>query len=198
MKKGERTKQHIIEKSAELFNRQGYSGSSMNDIIAATGIKKGGLYRHFGSKEEIALEGFDYAAGIVGSAFTRAVEQEESASGRLLAFFKVYEDVVHHPPFPGGCPLQNTAVECDDTNPELRQRAYRSMTGALDWMKRIIQEGIHSGEFGRDVDADSLASFALSLLEGGIMLSKLEGDNRHMRMNTATFSSYLRQFCSRQ
>lgn len=198
MKKGERTKQHIIQISAELFNRQGYSGSSMNDMIAATGIKKGGLYRHFGSKEEIALEGFNYAAGIIGSAFTQAVEQEESASGRLLAFFKVYEDVVHNPPFPGGCPLLNMAVESDDTNPKLRQRAHQSMTEVLDWMKRIIEEGIHSGEFRSDVDADSLATFALSLLEGGIMMSKLEGDNRHMRMNAASFSSYLRQCCNRK
>ncbi|MNY73426.1 hypothetical protein D3C86_2122160 [compost metagenome] len=62
-------------------------------------------------------------------------------------------------------------------------------------MKQIIYEGIRTGEFKEDVDPDTLASFALSLLEGGILLSKLEGSNRHMQMNMASFSSFLQQCC---
>jgi AcrR family transcriptional regulator len=195
MKKGDQTREHIIAKSAQLFNRQGYAGSSLNDIIAATGIKKGGIYRHFSSKDEIALEAYNYAAAIVGRSFAEAIQKEESAAGRLLAFFRVYEDVVDNPPFIGGCPLQNTAVESDDTHPALRQRAKRSLRDSLDMMKRIIEEGIQEGEFKEHTDADALASFALSLLEGGIMLSKLEGDNKYMKMNTATFLAYLQQVC---
>lgn len=41
MKKGDRTREHIIMKSAEIFNQRGYAGTSLNDIIADTGIKKG-------------------------------------------------------------------------------------------------------------------------------------------------------------
>jgi TetR/AcrR family transcriptional repressor of nem operon len=195
MKKGDKTREHIIMKSAQLFNQQGYAGSSLNDIIAATGIKKGGIYRHFSSKDEIALEAYNYAASIVGRSFSEAISKEESAAGRLLAFFRVYEDVVNNSPFIGGCPLQNTAVESDDTHPTLRQRAQRGIHDALDMMKRIIYEGIQKGEFKENLDMDALASFAFSLLEGGIMLSKLEGDNRYMKMNMVSFSSYLQQFC---
>ncbi|MGF7029553.1 AcrR family transcriptional regulator [Paenibacillus mucilaginosus] len=182
-------------KSAELFNRQGYAGSSLNDIIAATGIQKGGIYRHFSSKDEIALEAYNYAAGIVGRKFSEALAEEETAAGRLLAFFRVYEDVVNHPPFTGGCPLQNTAVESDDTHPLLRERAEQGLHSTLDLMKDIIREGIRSGEFKPELDADALASFTFSLLEGGIMLSKLEGSNRHMKMNMASFASYLEGRC---
>lgn len=195
MKKGDKTREHIIMKSAQLFNQKGYAGSSLNDIIAATGIKKGGIYRHFCSKDEIALEAYNYAASIVGGSFSEAISKEESAAGRLLALFRVYEDVVNNPPFIGGCPLQNTAVESDDTHPALRQRAQRGLHDTLDMMKRIIYEGIREGEFNENLDMDALASFAFSLLEGGIMLSKLEGDNRYMKMNMESFSSYLQQFC---
>lgn len=195
MKKGDKTREHIIMKSAQLFNQQGYAGSSLNDIIAATGIKKGGIYRHFSSKDEIALEAYNYAASNVGRSFSEAICKEESAAGRLLAFFRVYEDVVNNPPFIGGCPLLNTAVESDDTHPALRQRAQRGLHDALDMMKRIIYEGIQKGEFKENLDMDALTSFAFSLLEGGIMLSKLEGDNRYMKMNMVSFSSYLQQFC---
>jgi len=195
MKKGDKTREHIIMKSAQLFNQHGYAGSSLNDITAATGIKKGGIYRHFTNKDEIALEAYNYAASIVGKSFSEAIREEESAAGRLLAFFRVYEDVVNNPPFSGGCPLQNTAVESDDTHPLLRQRAQHSLHDTLYMMKRIICEGIQNGEFKENLDMDALASLTLSLLEGGIMLSKLEGDNKYMKMNMVSFSSYLQQFC---
>jgi TetR/AcrR family transcriptional repressor of nem operon len=195
MKKGDRTRENIIMKSAAIFNKRGFAGTSLNDIIADTGIKKGGIYRHFASKDEIALEAYNYAASLVSKKFSEAVEQEQSASGRLIAFFRVYEDVVNNPPFIGGCPMQNTAVESDDTHLELRDRARQGLHAALDMMKNIIYDGINAGEFKEDLDTDALASFAFSLLEGSILLSKLDGDNRHMQMNTAIFSSYLKQCC---
>lgn len=191
MRKGDKTREHIIMKSAELFNQQGFAGSSLNHIIEATGIQKGGIYRHFGSKDEIALEAYQYAARRVGERFEEALGKESSAAGKLLAFFRVYENVVEDPPFIGGCPMQNTAVESDDTHPELRRRAQQSLEGTLDLMKSIIAEGIRSGEFRSDSDAEAMATFAFSLLEGGIMLSKLEGSNRHMKMNIASFATYL-------
>lgn len=194
MRKGDRSREHIIAKSAELFNQQGYAGASLNDIIEATGIKKGGIYRYFNSKDEIALEAYQHAVGIVGNKFTEAMNEETSAAGRLLAFFHVYADVVNNPPFIGGCPLQNTAVESDDSHPLLRERAQLSLSNTLAKMKTIIEEGIHQGEFKSDIDADAMATFTLSLLEGGIMLSKLEGSNRHMEMNTRNFEAFLLQY----
>lgn len=43
MQKGEQTRRNIVLKSAELFNQKGYAGCSMNDIMEATGLKKGGF-----------------------------------------------------------------------------------------------------------------------------------------------------------
>jgi AcrR family transcriptional regulator len=45
------TKAHIIQQAAVVFNQQGYAGTSMSDIMRATGLKKGGIYNHFQSKE---------------------------------------------------------------------------------------------------------------------------------------------------
>ena len=54
MRKGEATRQDIIRKSAPIFNRKGYSGAALSDLMRATGLEKGGIYRHFESKEELA------------------------------------------------------------------------------------------------------------------------------------------------
>src|SRR5215813_8035692 len=61
MRKGEATRREIIEKAAPIFNQKGFEGASLSDLMAATGLEKGGIYRHFESKEELAAEAFDYA-----------------------------------------------------------------------------------------------------------------------------------------
>src|SRR3979411_2837595 len=61
MSKGEQTKQEIVQKAAPLFNQQGYEGTSLSDLMDATGLQKGGIYRHFSSKEDLAAEAFDYS-----------------------------------------------------------------------------------------------------------------------------------------
>lgn len=197
MPKGENTRRHIIAKSAELFNQRGYAGSSLSDITELTGIKKGGIYRYFASKDEIALEAYQYAGSVVHGTIQEALARESTAMGKLLVFLEVYKNVVEAPPFVGGCPLLNLATESDDSHPVLRDRARQGMESTLDTMKAIISSGIQSGEFKDDLDIDALATFTLSVMEGGIMLSKLEGDNRHVRMNIDSLKSYLQGMCLR-
>src|SRR5260370_40421637 len=60
MTKGEQTRRKIVAAAAPIFNQHGYAGSSLADLMAATGLKKGGIYRHFSSKEELAAVAFDY------------------------------------------------------------------------------------------------------------------------------------------
>ena len=192
MSKGENTRKRIIAKSAELFNQKGYASSSLSDIMELTGIKKGGIYRHFASKDEIAVEAYRYAGGIVSGKIHEALDRETTATGKLLVFLKVYENVVEAPPFIGGCPLLNLATESDDGDPVLRENARRGMDNTLELMKRIIAEGVRSGEFKADLNVEALATFALSIMEGGIMLSKLDGDNRHVRANIDSLTAYLK------
>lgn len=197
MHKGENTRRQIIAKSAELFNQKGYAGSSLSDITELTGIKKGGIYRHFESKDDIAVEAYRYAGEVVGRTVGEAQQRETTARGKLLAYLRVYANVVEAPPFVGGCPLLNLATESDDSHPVLREQARQGMVRTLDAMKAIIEDGVRSGEFRADTDVAGLATFALSVMEGGIMLSKLEGDNRHVRMNIETLDKHLRAMCLR-
>ncbi|MNG35399.1 hypothetical protein D3C84_1221220 [compost metagenome] len=69
------------------------------------------------------------------------------------------------------------------------------MERTLNAMKGIIAQGVQSGEFKKGLDIDALATFTLSIMEGGIMLSKLEGDNRHVRMNIESLRAHLSGMC---
>ena len=56
MSKAEKTKQHIIEKTATLFNTKGYISTSLSDITQVTGLTKGSIYGNFENKDEVAIE----------------------------------------------------------------------------------------------------------------------------------------------
>src|ERR1700692_5155036 len=61
MSKGQETRQRIVAEAAALFNQHGFEGGSISELMKATGLEKGGIYRHFSSKEELAVEAFDFA-----------------------------------------------------------------------------------------------------------------------------------------
>ncbi|HEX6710587.1 MAG TPA: TetR/AcrR family transcriptional regulator [Rubrobacter sp.] len=181
MNKGERTRRRILERSAPVFNTKGYFGASMHDLVLASGLEKGGIYNHFSSKEQLALEAFDYAVEVMRGRFDAALEGKDSALERLFAIVDVLGALAEDPPVPGGCPVLNTAVESDGAHPALRERAAEAMSGWLRLVGREVKEGVKSGELSQAADPRSVASVVVATLEGAVMLSRLYDDPEHMR-----------------
>jgi TetR/AcrR family transcriptional regulator, transcriptional repressor for nem operon len=177
--RGIRTREEIIEKAAPVFNRRGYIGTSMSDLMEATGLKKGGLYNHFENKDELAVEALLYAICILREAIGQAVHEEDSYTDQLLALFRVYENPLD-PPIPGGCPILNTSVDCDDTHPGLLALAREAMTKFVALVEKLLVAGIECGEFKSQIHPHQVASFFAATLEGGIHMSRLFHDPLHM------------------
>lgn len=191
MSKGDQTREMILEKAAQVFSRQGYFGSSMQDLVEATGLKKGGIYNHFASKDELALEAFDYSFELVWKHTKEAFEGKTNSIDRLLAVVEVFHWLAEKPPLVGGCPVLNTAVEADDAHPALRDRARRAMDVWRDVIKRNVNKGIERNEIRPEVDGDVLASILISTLEGAVMMSKLYRDPVHMHRAADHLIQYL-------
>jgi len=189
--KGEQTREMILARAAELFSRQGYFGSSLSDIMHETGLEKGGIYNHFSSKEQLALEAFDYAVELVQQRTKLALAGKVNAIDRLNAIVAVFQGLVEDPPLVGGCPILSTAVEADDAQPALRERARDAMDAWRTTIHRIVNKGIERKEIRPGVDADTLATLLISTLEGAIMLSKLYGDNIHMHRVVEHLTGYI-------
>lgn len=191
MSKGEQTREMILARAAQLFSRQGYFGSSLSDIMQETGLEKGGIYNHFASKEQLALEAFDYSIELVQQRTKLALAGKANAIDRLLAIVSVFQGLVDDPPLDGGCPILNTAVEADDAQPALRERAREAMDSWRSTIHRIVAKGIARQEIRPEVDADALATILIASLEGAIMMSKLYGDSVHMRRAVDHLTSYI-------
>jgi TetR/AcrR family transcriptional regulator, transcriptional repressor for nem operon len=179
--RGEQTREHIIEKAAGLFNRHGYAGASMADIMEATGLKKGGIYRHFESKEALAVEAFDFSVKVMGERFARAIEKETTAIGRLEAIAAVYREIPTDPPVPGGCPILSAAAENDYGNPLLRERVRTAIDGLRELIVGTVERGVRRGEVASSADPDEVATIMVSTLEGGVLLSQLYGESVHVQ-----------------
>jgi TetR/AcrR family transcriptional regulator, transcriptional repressor for nem operon len=176
MTQGEKTRQRIIREAAALLNQYGFSGFSMSELMKATGLEKGGIYRHFDSKEQLAAEAFDYAWQAAIN--TRMRDLDSIASS--VAWLKQFVDnfVNRRPSVPGGCPLLNLAIDADDGNPALRQLALRALRRWQGDLVDVVKRGIARKEIKGGVGAKEVADTVISSLEGALMISRLEG-NKH-------------------
>ncbi len=180
LRKSERTRRYIIEKSAPIFNKKGYSGTSLQDLMDATGLTKGGIYGNFENKHEIAAAAFEYNSRYILDQVKASVLKQTTAKGKMLAITEFYRNYIYQPALSGGCPLLNTAVEADDMHPELKEKVLKS----LDYIRRsfiyIINEGIEQGEFKSGLESDRYATIFLSLIEGGIMQMKIYKKSKYL------------------
>lgn len=172
MSKGEKTRQRIVAHAATLFNRRGFEGSSMADLMQATGLEKGGIYRHFSSKEELAAEAFEYAWQAALDARLHDLASIANSVDKLKLF--VTNFVERRPIVPGGCPLLNTAIEADDGNSVLRERARKALHHLQEILSAIVREGLARKEIKNGIDPRKLATLIIGSLEGALMISRLE------------------------
>ena len=191
MSKAKETKEKILQQAAQLFNQQGYAGSSISDIMQATGLQKGGIYNHFHSKQELALEAFDFAFRQVSKHYLIAMKGKLNAVERLQAILFAFNSYINEPILAGGCPILNAAIESDDANPDLRNRVQKAMNAWRSTICRIINKGIANGEIHSTVEADNVATIMISTLEGAVMMSKLYGDRIHLERAIGHLIDYI-------
>jgi TetR/AcrR family transcriptional repressor of nem operon len=176
MQKGEQTRQRIIEEAAKIFNQRGFAGCSIQDVMEATGLEKGGVYRHFASKEELAVEAFRYALSLSVKMRTEGPGYAGSAIEQLR--YAVRHFIETPSVFPGGCPLMNTAVDANDGNPALRQLACDALKKWRAVLCSIVEDGIAHGEIRSGANPRQIANTIIASLEGALMISRLEGTKR--------------------
>jgi TetR/AcrR family transcriptional repressor of nem operon len=183
MKKGERTREFIIEKAAAILNKKGMAGTAINDIMEATNLTKGGIYRNFESKDEICAAAFHYLSGKLSSRINEAMNAKEGAESKLFALLDFYVEsstLLNG----GGCPILNFGTEADDTNPMIKSKVAEAIKSFQNKIYRTISAGIEKNEFKSDIDAEEFSVKMFSMLEGAILTCKVLHDNYQMKMIT--------------
>ena len=138
-----------------------------------TGFTKGGIYRHFDSKEDLAAQVFKLAYAKMKTAYTSCYSDSDPADVKLVKFLSQIKMLLVKPPVKGGCPILNSATEVDDTNERLRKMVKEAAADWEDLMKSIFQEGIASNVFPKDLDDVKETRFIMAAIEGAILFCRL-------------------------
>lgn len=194
MSKSEHTRAFILAQAAELFNVRGYSGTSMSDIMRATGLEKGGIYNHFpGGKESLAVEAFEYAYHQMRLQYGQILrEAGKSPTAKLLAAIGSHLSMIENPVLAGGCPILNTAIESDDAHPALKAVAKDALAEWQFSLKNLAEKAEAAGELALPLTPDDLSIQLVSALEGAVMVSKLQGTSRPLRAVIAFWQNFIR------
>ncbi len=177
---GGATRARVIEATRTLINRQGFRNTTINDVIEATGVKKGNLYFHFPSKEDLALS------------ILKEVEEEffvfmaENLRGKgplekLSNFFDAIFEKHRSVGFVGGCIVGNIALEMSDHNEHFSsiiKRVFQRWTTAT---AELLKEARKSGALKTNISPSVLAKTIVGTVEGGIMMSRVSKDERDLK-----------------
>ena len=172
MSKGAATRQRIIEQAAPLFNQHGVAGCSVQDVLDVVGLEKGGLYRYFSSKQDLAAECLKYSLALAFAARSGNADHISNSIDKLR--YLVDRFVSAPSPLKGGCPLMNAAIDADDGDPTLRRLSLKALQ---DWKARlleILRAGMERGEVRCGIEPAGVANTIIAVLEGSVMISRLE------------------------
>jgi TetR/AcrR family transcriptional repressor of nem operon len=189
MTKGEQTRRKIVEAAAPIFNKRGYEGSSLSDLMQATGLKKGGIYRHFANKEELAAEAFDYTWEAAWNARWLHVDEKAKGIEKLKQF--IANVIEHRSPVGGGCPILNTAIDADDGNPVLRAHVAKALRSFITRLQNIVEQAHERGETQEEVDPKAVATLIIASLEGALMMSRIQRSDEALRRVQSHLNRYL-------
>ena len=188
MPKGQITRERIIAEAAVIFNQRGYEGCSLQAIMEATGLEKGGIYRHFASKEELAAEAFDYAWSFASSKRRQNLDGIPNHADRIKQHIANF---VNRTGLPGGCPLLNTAVDSDNGNPVLRDRVRKALRNWQSMLGSIVEDGMRAGTIRSSVDANAAANRIIGALEGALLICRIERNDHALHATLRDLDNFV-------
>lgn len=165
MRKGEATRERILESAFELAGTEGLAGLSIGRLAERNGMSKSGLFAHFGSKEGLQLDVLELAtARFRDRVFTPALRADRGEP-RVRALFNHWLEWIDDQSNPGGCMLTAAAIELDDQPGPARDMLVDVQRQWSEMLARAVRIAIQERHFRADVDP---ALFAFQLY--GIVL----------------------------
>jgi AcrR family transcriptional regulator len=162
--RGGETRRRILEVAAEAFSERGYAGSSLNDVLKASGVTKGGFYFHFPSKEALALATLRHKQEQWTGAVMAAVLRHPRALEQLDAMVEALCDL--HEQDRACRAISRLCAELGDEHPELRPQLGTQLTAWMDMVAAVLRRGQDQGDIRPEVEPEVAAEIAVESFIG--------------------------------
>jgi len=154
--------QVVLQKAMELFWRKGYNGTSINDLVDATGLSRSSLYSTFDDKHKLYVSALRYYQSQEQQALTTELARQTSARKKIELVFRSFLKQILDSPYGKGCFMVNTATEMTNQNKELAKITAEDFAGMEALFHTFVKEGQASGEIARRHKPMALARFLFS------------------------------------
>jgi AcrR family transcriptional regulator len=162
------TKQRIVERSAELFRRQGFAGTGVKQIVAEAGAPFGSLYHFFpGGKEQLGEEVIRTSGAIYGQLIDAFFVPGADPVAATRNFFAGAAQTLRETGYADACPIATVALEVSSTNEPMRQACADVFN---EWVDSAAARLVESGLTRKRSRA--LAISMLASLEGAFVLAR--------------------------
>lgn len=188
--KGEKTRDHILKVTRKILVAQGFHNTSISAVIEATGVKKGNLYYHFASKEDLGLAVLEDAKEEFFSFLAKALSGRDPVE-KIINSCKAICAEQEKNNFVGGCLFGNTALEMADSNQKFSgviQEVFSRWTGLL---AEHLSEARETGLLPPATNPGLLAKTVVATLEGAIMMSRVSKDKEELNDFLAAITGLL-------
>ena len=170
-------RQTVVWAAAKLFRRQGYSGTGLRDILAASGAARGSLYHHFpGGKEEIGAAAVTAAGSLVTETFQELANLSDSPADFLRRYTDLLVRWLEASKFRDGCPITTTLLETTPGSAAITaagRAVFDDWSGVMEML--LARHGW---------PAERIAPTATAIiagLEGALMLARVRGSSQPIR-----------------
>lgn len=196
-RKGQATRDRIVEAAARLMFRQGVAGTTTEQVQAAAGVSASQIFHYFADKRALVRAVIAYQAEAVLTAQQPLLARLDSMDA-LRAWADQYVSIEEQLKYEGGCPLGSLGGELAETDAAARQDVER---GFARW-EGAIRDGLRAmyarGDLRRSADPDALALALLTALQGGLLMTKIRRDPAPLRAVLDVVLAYIESLTPRR
>ncbi len=167
-------REQIIDAAVATLHRQGFNGSSVQDITEAAHAPKGSFYNHFESKEDLAVAALNRYWDRVEASLALLDGNDLPPRERLMRYFRALNDVARKNGFRTGCMIGNLSAEMAGQSPRVRNELTRLLARWTKGIESCVVEAQADGSVRRDLDPRDAAAFLLNAWEGAMLRSKAD------------------------
>ena len=162
------TRQRIVQTSAELFRRQGYSATGVKQIVTGAKAPFGSLYHFFpGGKEELGAEAVRVSGVLYAQLIPAVFDPAPDVATGVRMFFAGAAEHLRETDYEDACPIATVALEVSSTSEVMRQACAEVFEGWIDaGAERFADAGIEP------TTARELTIAMLAALEGAFVLAR--------------------------
>lgn len=171
------TREKLIEAAMELFVFQGYGNTGLAEIAKRAGVRPGSLYYFFPTKEDLLAATLERRKLSLWPEVLQPIwDRIDDPIERVFGLMAGYRQMLIMTEFSHGCPIGNLALELAETHPNTRRLLVENFDNWLKAVAECFREA--APRLPPELDADQLAIFVLTTMEGAVMLARTYRDLR--------------------